>query len=223
MTLPAPVGVLGGTFDPVHFAHLRLAQELAAAIGLTKVLFVPSGTPPHRSTPAVSAEHRREMVRIAIAGNALFDLDDRELHRDGPSYTYDTVTGLRAELGERPLCLLLGADAFAALTTWHRWKELFEVAHLVVAYRPGHALRELEASLPAALRKVFQQRLAPDAGPLRQNPAGAVLMQETTGLDISATRIRALCGTGRSARYLLPDGVLEYIERNHLYKEQDAS
>lgn len=222
MNSTSPVGVLGGTFDPIHFAHLRLAQELATAIGLAKVLFIPAGTPPHRSTPSVTAGHRREMVRIAIEGNALFGLDDRELHRHGPSYTYDTLTGLRAELGERPLCLLLGADAFTALTTWHRWEALFELAHVVVAHRPGHALGEVEASLPAALRKVFRQRLAPDAGPLRTNPAGAVLMQETTGLDISATRIRALCGAGLSARYLLPDGVLEYIERNHLYKEHDA-
>lgn len=160
------------------------------------------------------------MVRIAIEGNALFALDDRELHRDGPSYTHDTLSSLRAELGERPLCLLLGADAFAALTTWHRWETLFELAHVVVAHRPGHAL--VDSSLPAALRKVFRQRLALDAGPLRQNPAGAVLMQETTGLDISATRIRALCGGGQSARYLLPEGVLEYIERNNLYKERDA-
>ena len=160
------------------------------------------------------------MVRIAIEGNALFNLDDRELQRDGPSYTYDTLTGLRAELGERPLCLLLGADAFAALTTWHRWEALFELAHVVVAHRPGHAL--VEASLPPALRKVFRQRLAPDAGPLRQNAAGTVLMQETTGLDISATRIRALYGAGQSPRYLLPEGVLEYIERNYLYKEHDA-
>jgi nicotinate-nucleotide adenylyltransferase len=135
----SPVGVLGGTFDPIHFAHLRLAQELAAAIGLAKVLFIPAGTPPHRGTPFVSAGHRREMVRIAIEGNALFELDERELHRDGPSYSFDTLTGLRAELGRRPLCLLLGADAFAALTTWHRWEELFELAHLVVAHRPGHA------------------------------------------------------------------------------------
>ena len=220
MNSTSPVGVLGGTFDPIHLAHLRLAQELAAAIDLEKVLFIPASTPPHRTAPIVSADHRREMVRIAIEGNALFDLDDRELHRDGPSYTYDTLSGLRAELGERPLCLLLGADAFAALTTWHRWEALFELAHVVVAHRPGHVL--VEASLPAALRKVFQQRLAPDAGPLRQNPAGAVLLQETTGLDISATRIRALCGAGQSARYLLPEGVLEYIERNHLYKEHDA-
>lgn len=222
MNSTSPVGVLGGTFDPIHFAHLRLAQELAAAIGLAKVLFIPAGTPPHRGTPFVSAGHRREMVRIAIEGNALFELDERELHRDGPSYSFDTLTGLRAELGRRPLCLLLGADAFAALTTWHRWEELFELAHLVVAHRPGHVLGEVEASLPAALRKMTRQRLVPDAGALRQSPAGAVWMQETTGLDISATRIRALRAAGLSARYLLPDRVLEYIERNHLYKEHDA-
>lgn len=222
MTATAPIGVLGGTFDPIHFAHLRLAQEVAAAIGLERVRFIPAGTPAHRSMPAVTARHRREMVRIAIEGNPLFELDERELHRDGPSYSFDTLSGLRAELGKRPLCLLLGADAFAALATWHRWEELFGLAHLVVAHRPGHALDALQATLPEVLRTVLGRRLVPDAGALRRAPAGSVLMQETTGLDISATRIRALCGAGLSARYLLPDRVLEYIEHNHLYKEHDA-
>lgn len=170
----------------------------------------------------MSGFHRREMVRLAIAGNPLFNLDQRELHRDGPSYSYDTLAELRAESGDRPLCLLLGADAFAALTTWYRWEALFGLAHIVVAHRPGYALREIEPALPDALRKVFLRRLAPDAGALRANPAGTVLMQETTALDVSATRIRALCAAGQSPRYLLPDAVLDYIERHHLYKEHDA-
>jgi nicotinate-nucleotide adenylyltransferase len=218
----APIGVLGGTFDPIHFAHLRLAQELAAAVGLEKVRFIPAGIPPHRGVPAVSGAHRLAMVRAAIDGNPLFELDDRELRRTGPSYSYDTLKELRAESGNRPLCLLIGTDAFAALTTWHRWEALFELAHFVVAHRPGYAIQETQAALPRALRNEFITRLAPDAGALREKPAGGVLLQETTSLDISATDIRALCAAGQSPRYLLPDAVLEYIERNCLYKERNG-
>jgi nicotinate-nucleotide adenylyltransferase len=220
VTLPA-LGVLGGTFDPIHFGHLRLAQELADALGLARVRFIPSGTPPHRNPPQVNGAHRLEMVRIAIAGNPLFELDDREIRRDGISYTYDTLTELREELGERPLCLLMGADAFAALTTWHRWQELFDLAHVVIAHRPGFRLQELQASLPAPLRKIYLQRLAGTPGIPRAH-AGSVLTREITALDISATRIRALLAQGSSPRYLAPEVVLEYIDHNLLYKDSDA-
>jgi len=220
LTLPA-LGVLGGTFDPIHFGHLRLAQELADALGLACVRFIPSGTPPHRNPPQVNGAHRLEMVRIAIAGNPLFESDDREIRRDGISYTYDTLTELREELGERPLCLLMGADAFAALTTWHRWQELFDLAHVVIAHRPGFRLQELQASLPAPLRKIYLQRLAGTPGIPRAH-AGSVLTREITALDISATRIRALLAQGSSPRYLAPEVVLEYIDHNLLYKDSDA-
>ena len=220
MTLPA-LGILGGTFDPIHFGHLRLAQELADALGLARVRFIPSGTPPHRNPPQVNGAHRLEMVRIAIAGNPLFELDDREIRRDGISYTYDTLTELREELGERPLCLLMGADAFAALTTWHRWQELFDLAHVVIAHRPGFRLQDLQASLPAPLRKIYLQRLAGTPGILRAH-AGSVFTREITALDISATRIRALLAQGSSPRYLAPEAVLEYIDHNHLYKDSGA-
>jgi nicotinate-nucleotide adenylyltransferase len=221
LTLPAPIGVLGGTFDPIHFGHLRLAQELADALGLARVRFTPTGIPSHRNSPQVSGAHRLQMVRIAIAGNPLFEADDREIRREGISYTYDTLTELREELGERPLCLLMGADAFAALTTWHRWQELFDLAHVVIAHRPGFRLQELQAALPGPLRKIYLQRLAGASGVLRAN-AGSILAREITALDISATYIRAMLAQGSSPRYLAPDTVLEYIDHNHLYKDRDA-
>jgi nicotinate-nucleotide adenylyltransferase len=217
----APVGLLGGTFDPIHFGHLRLAQELGDALGLACVRFIPTGTPPHRNPPQVSGAHRLQMVRIAIAGNALFEADDREIRRDAISYTYDTLTELRDELGERPLCLLMGADAFATLTTWHRWQELFDLAHVVIAHRPGFRLQELQGALPAPLRKIYLQRLAGAPVALRAN-AGSILAREITALDISATHIRAMLAQGSSPRYLVPDTVLEYIDHNHLYKDPDA-
>jgi nicotinate-nucleotide adenylyltransferase len=220
VTLPA-LGVLGGTFDPIHFGHLRLAQELADALGLERVRFIPTGTPPHRNSPHVSSTHRLDMVRIAIAGNPVFEADDREIRRKGISYSYDTLTELRDELGERPLCLLMGTDAFAALATWHRWQELFDLAHVVIAHRPGFRLQGLQAALPAPLRKIYLRRLAGAPGMPLAN-AGSILTREITALDISATHIRAMLAQGSSPRYLVPDAILEYIDQNHLYKDSDA-
>ena len=214
--------MLGGTFDPVHFAHLRLAEELADGIGLSKVRFIPTGSPPHRAVPGASGTHRLEMVRLAIGANPRFEADDREIRRAGVCYTFDTLNELRSELGSRPICLLMGSDAFSALTTWHRWEELFGLAHIVVAHRPGFSLQQLQASLPGPLRKIYLQRQAGSTTILRRDDAGAVYVCEVTALDIAATQIRALRASGGSARYLVPQAVLDYIETNRLYKERDA-
>ena len=163
-----------------------------------------------------------EMVRLAIGGNPRFEADDREIRRQGICYTFDTLNELRAELGERSLCLLMGSDAFSALTTWHRWEELFDLAHIVIAHRPGFSLQQLQSSLPGALRKIYLRRLAASTAILRRDSAGAVYSTQITALDIAATQIRGLLAGGGSARYLVPDAVLDYIDRNRLYKERDA-
>jgi nicotinate-nucleotide adenylyltransferase len=222
LTSNGPIGVLGGTFDPIHLAHLRLAEELADAFGLARVCFVPAAVPPHRATPSALANHRLEMVRLAVADNLRFEVDDRELARQGPSYTFDTVRELRAEL-DHPLCLLMGADAFVAFATWHRWRELIELVHIVVARRPGYPLQDLAAALPPALKAEYLGRHCAERETLMQEPGGRIFTHELTALDVSASALRKLIARGESLRYLLPDAVIAYIENHRLYKENNAS
>lgn len=217
----APIGIFGGTFDPIHYGHLRLAEELAERLALAEVRLVPARVPPHRGTPKVTSAHRLEMVQLACAGNPRFRVDDRECRRQGASYTVDTLLELRTELGgESSLALLMGVDAYLALTTWSRWEQLFELAHVVIAHRPGFELDTGE--LAPALAAQTAARLLRDPALLRVRPAGAVLTVDIPPLDISGTAIRAALREKRSARYLLPDSVLDYIARNRLYKELDA-
>ena len=219
-----PLGIFGGTFDPIHFGHLRLAQELAEGLALAEVRFIPAGCPPHRGKPGVSATQRLDMVRLAIAGNERFVLDEREILKQAPSYAVETLAELRRELGgTRPLCLFLGADAFMGLATWHRWQELFDYAHIVVAQRPGFSSMAWEDNMPEALKKELHQRLQTSPQVLRETPAGAIVMFSITALDISATYIRNAIKSGKSPRYLLPDAVLQYIQQNHLYSEMNET
>ena len=217
------IGLFGGTFDPIHFAHLRLAEEVADGFGLDQVNFIPAAVPPHRNEPSASSADRLAMTRLAIQGNSRFVVDSRELGRAGPSYTIDTLSEIRSASGNRPLCLLLGADAFVALMTWHRWSELFDLAHIVVARRPGFPLEHLASSLPDALRTQYLRRYATDPATMKATPAGSIFAHELTALDVSATELRALIKCNASLRYLLPDAVIAYIEEHKLYKEHDAS
>jgi len=215
--LPAPIGIFGGTFDPVHFGHLRMAQELAEALALDTVRLVPAAVPPHRGRPRCIAQQRREMLKLAIADNPLFVLDSCELERDGPSYTVDTLTALRASVGpDVPLCLFVGADAFNGLSTWHRWESLIDLAHIVVAHRPGASLAV--DALPQALQTLWHERHTTRAASLHQAPAGRLLQHRITALDISSSAIREALHAGRSCRYLLPEAVRHYIHTHHLYE-----
>lgn len=213
-----PIGIFGGTFDPIHNGHLRLAQELAVSLALKEVRFIPAGRPPHRASPAVSSEQRLEMVRLAIADNPLFAVDEREIHKLEPCYTVNTLQELRLALGaEQPLCLLMGADQFMGLISWHDWQTLFELAHIVVAHRPGFPQISWADSLPDALQQALKQRQVTDVHALHETPYGGILTQAITPLDISATYIRHSLQTGGSPRYLLPDVVLDYIQTHQLY------
>lgn len=215
--LSEPLGIFGGTFDPVHYGHLRLAEEALAHLGLGGVRWIPAGQPPHRGVPQVSAAQRLAMVLRSTAGNARFSVDAAEVEAAAPSYTVHTLERLRGELGpDQPIVLLVGADAFAGLTSWHRWRDLFALAHLGVSHRPGFPIEI--ASLPHELATEFADRRLPDPGALRAAPAGGIATFAMTQLAISATQIRKLLANGASARYLLPDAVLDYIDSHHLYR-----
>ncbi len=209
-----PVGVFGGTFDPVHHGHLRSALELAERLQLEQLRLMPVAVPPHRDVPACSAEHRAAMVALAVAAEPRLSCDPRELQRDGSSFTIDSLIAIRAELGaEHSLCLVMGCDAVLEIATWHRWRELLDWAHVAVIARPGW---QFPRSGPVAdwLRT---HRLA-GVGELQQQPAGGILVEELRPLAISSTEIRRLLAEGRSVRYLLPESVLDYIQSHNLYR-----
>ena len=207
------LGILGGTFDPIHHGHLRTALDVAEAVGLDEVRLIPLRHAVHRDQPETPAALRLAMVQAAIAGEPRFVADDREIRRDAPSYTLHTLESLRAERGDaEPICVLVGGDAFAEFLSWHRPHEILGLAHLIVMRRPG-----AEAIADAALRTFVERHRAASAAELRARPGGRVLFQPVTHLDISATDIRARLGAGRSARYLVPDAVLELIRREGLY------
>jgi len=207
------IGILGGTFDPVHFGHLRPALEVQEALALEELRLIPCHIPPHRPQPHATAAQRVAMLEAATGRHPAFRIDTRELQRSGPSYTYDTLVSLREELGDAGVCLLMGMDAFADLTTWHRWNELIELCHLVVMTRPG-------ADVPAGgeLAGFIRRHRVPEAAGLRHRPAGRLLFQPVTALAISASRLRALLAEGLNPAFLMPEAVIEIINREGLYR-----
>lgn len=213
------MGVLGGTFDPIHFGHLRPALDSMQALALREVRFVPLNVAVHRSQPVASADHRLAMVRAAVDGQHGFSVDDRELLRPGGSYSYDTLSSLKRELGDdHPICLLTGEDAFRDFLTWYRPDGILDLAHVVVMRRPG-----AEVGWNPELRRWISSRTAVGASDLEETPAGRILFQQVTQLDISATAIRRLVSAGKSPRYLLPQAVLDIIELEHLYLESSGN
>jgi nicotinate-nucleotide adenylyltransferase len=211
-----PLGILGGTFDPVHYGHLRLAMEALEALGLDTVRWVPSGQPGHRDIPTTTALHRVEMVRLAIASEPRFTLDIGETRTSDPTFTINTFKRLRAELGaHKPLVMILGMDSFLSLPTWRSWTELLGLAHFAVGERPGFALSA--QTMVSGLALEYARRAA-TLEAARAAPAGAIMTFPMTPLDISATDLRDRFARGASARYLLPESVLAYIGAHRLYR-----
>ena len=211
--LPLRIGVLGGTFDPVHIGHLRGGLEVAELMQLDELRLTPNARPPHRDTPQVSALDRLAMVECAVAGVATLVVDSRELQRDTPSYTIDTLELMRADLAaDDQLFLLLGWDAFCGLPTWHRWEDLLLHCHILVLQRP-----DADSEPPDALRNLLAARSVSDPLALT-GPNGNIAFVWQTPLAVSATQIRQLLASGKSVRFLVPDAVLAYIDAHGLYR-----
>jgi nicotinate-nucleotide adenylyltransferase len=204
------IGVFGGTFDPIHYGHLRAALEVKAFFELTEVRLIPSATPPHRHQPVASAAVRQQMVTLAIQDQASFICDPRELNRQGLSYMVDTLASLRQDFPTQPLLLFIGTDAFNQLNTWYQWQRLFDFAHVVVMTRPSFTRQKLD--------DFFINRYTEDKTELENAHCGKLYFQAITQLDISATAIRKMIAQHQSPKYLLPDAVLDYITQQQLYE-----
>lgn len=207
-----PIGVFGGTFDPIHFGHLRTAFEMLQALRFDEVRFIPCGDPPHRGRTFADAQLRFRMVEAAITGLPGFVCDDREIRRKGLSYTIDTLLGLREEFSEQSLGLIIGMDAFLGLLDWHRWDEILQVAHIVVAHRPGWKAPDI-----GPLGKLLTEHGTHRVDDLHESIAGLIHIHAVTQLEIASTEIRQLIAAGRDPRFLMPDAVREVIEETEIY------
>ena len=204
------IGIFGGTFDPVHYGHLRSALEVKDIFGLSEVRLIPCAQPPHREQPAATALMRLHMLELAIENQPGLIIDTRELNRQGASYMVDTLKSLRQEFKDEPLLLFIGSDAFNQLKTWHQWQHLFDTAHIVVMTRPGFEINNLD--------DFFKFRLATGITELAHTVAGKLYFQQVTQLDISATAIRNMIAKQQNPGFLLPDAVIAYIRRHNLYQ-----
>jgi nicotinate-nucleotide adenylyltransferase len=209
------IGVFGGTFDPIHFGHLRPALDVKQALGLREMRLIPAFLPPHREQPVANPGQRLTMVRAAVGDEPDLLVDNREMQREGVSYMVDTLSSLREEFVDEPLCLVLGSDAFLQLDRWHRWQEIIELAHIVVTHRPGWEMNIETAS--ADIQQLWSECHVEEVAELENRPAGKIILQTVTPLEISATQIRALVAAGKSPRFLLPDSVWNLIRMQGLY------
>ncbi len=206
------IGIFGGTFDPVHYGHLRAALEAMERLQLQDFRLLPAGTPPHRASTFASADHRLAMLKLALSRYPELRVDDREVRREGSSYMVDTLDEIRREEGEAPILMMIGQDAANVLDQWYDWHKLFDLAHLVIMRRP-----ESKHIYSGALFEQVQPRLVNHPEQLRKSPAGLILPLEVTQLAISSTEIRRQIHAGLSPRFLLPDSVIEYILEHGLY------
>ncbi len=207
-----PIAILGGTFNPIHHGHLRVAIEVKEALDLAEVHLIPLLAPPHREPPKVSAHTRFEMIAAATNDESELIADDREIRRGGISYSVETLRELRAENASTPICMVVGTDAFAHLHTWRDWKELITLAHIVVVHRPGV---DLPSDAPANL--LLEEFGTDEVADLHASPAGRFMSISIPMLEISSTQIRSILHNGLSPKYLLPKSVLNIIREHELY------
>jgi nicotinate-nucleotide adenylyltransferase len=207
-----PIGIFGGTFDPIHYGHLRTGFELWQELGLAELRWLPTGNPGHREPPIADPALRLAMVRAAVADQPGFVVDDREVRRVGVSYTVDTLNELRGEFPGRSICLIVGMDAFLGLPGWHRWREIMSLAHVVVAHRPGW-----KAPASGPLGELMVDHGTGSVRDLHAATAGRIYVHGVTQLEISSTDLRQIITTGRDPRFLVPDAVREIIRDTGCY------
>lgn len=213
--MKSPIGIYGGTFDPIHYGHLRPNLELCEVLQLDHVRFIPAFLPPHRDQPMTAVEQRLEMVAGAIENEASFVLDDREIKRGGSSYMVDTLKSLREDYPDNPLCLLMGMDAFSGIERWYHWQELLHYAHIVVSQRP-----DTDFNVPGEWTQSlydFYQHHQGDRQSLRHSLCGKIRLEPVTQLSISATDIRKRLKNKQSIRFLVPETVIDLIDCYNLY------
>lgn len=210
--LQQAIGILGGTFDPIHFGHLRTALELYQALDLAEVRLIPCHQPVHCKLPVASPEHRLAMVQKAVISEPALRVDDCEIQRQGPSYMVDTLRILHENTPHTPLCLIMGIDALLSFTSWHQWEEILTLAHLVVAHRPQYQLPHT-----GIVADLLKERLKHNATNLHETLAGHILLHPVTPLEISSTDIRKQIAMDKNPRYLLPDSVYDYIKQHGTY------
>ena len=207
-----PLALFGGTFDPVHYGHLRCADEVRQKLGLRNLYLLPAGNPPHRGAPQASVKQRLDMLQLARQEFPLLRIDDRETRRNGPSYMVDTLGQMRTGNSDRPLLLTVGQDAANLLHTWYHWESLFDLANLVILTRPGS-----HSEYTPELANQIQNRSVSNVQDLLKSGAGSVLHMRVESIDISASKIKHIIRSGHSPTSMLPAAILEYIRQNRLY------
>lgn len=209
------IALFGGTFDPIHFGHLQSALEVQQHLGLMAVRLIPSFTPPHRESLGCDARQRLAMVKIAVANNPALEVDDREIRRQGPSYTIDTLKSIREEVGpETALIMVLGLDSFVTLPSWHQWGDLLGIAHILVLDRPGWSW-----TITGELKALISGRMVKNATCLLRESAGMVARMQTTQFNISATDIRMRLKLHKPVGHLLPERVSQFIQEQGTYQQ----
>jgi nicotinate-nucleotide adenylyltransferase len=215
--LKQPVGILGGTFDPIHLGHLKIARSVAQAFNLVEVRLMPCYQPAHRALPIATPEQRLAMVRCAIQHEPLLEVEDSEIQRQGVSYMADTLEILHQQLPHTPICLILGLDAFVGFPTWHRYSKILELAHLIVIPRPDYSLPQT-----GIIAELLRKHVAKDKTALHRTIAGHIILHHLPFIDISATAIRQQIATGDSPIAFLPPPAYEYIVKNNIYLKRRA-
>ncbi len=209
------IAIYGGTFNPIHLGHLRVALEIKETFEFDEIRFIPCYQPALKNKPLVTASMRLKMLELAIAGQQGFVCDSRELDRAGTSYMVDTLASLRDEFQTESLALLIGNDAFISLEKWYQWQKLFDYSHVIVMTRPD--------SCKIPLVPFLKPRFINNPALLKQTLAGKLYFQKVTQLAISSTKIRHLLATAHSSRFLIPDNVINYIQQNQLYRNLNAN